>query len=595
MQIILPAPQAADLTEQYRQAELKKGETDFYYFVTEICGLVATDRRGKSQLSKLHRELADFLSSKPPFSPYNTAVVCASRGTGKSVWVRMYALWRILYIDNFSVYLISNSYDNAKKHFMNIYRLLFRSRRSEYILWLFSHRFPPDLEGTNTEQIVLVQSDEQADAAFTYGGIESAHEGKHPDMVILDDPEGSDAEKTSLPNQRSFALYEQIQPLLKYPDESQVIVAATPWGRNPLVYQLRDLVLDEVKKATGHPWLTEEDNKYSSIQFFWRPIWADSGETESVWPERFSPEHIRNVLSKLVIFRSQYKLERPSDGMLIFDQKAIVDNFYVWVGPGWDTISYNGFEFDPENIDDSGFVRPSARQATVRLKQLRFYIHMDPLHRALEQRKSAMNKQRPADAAILVCGVAPDGHVFVIDYWSANADINGQIDVLFRLYRKWEPFAVTFESIGAQVWIKSFVEAKEKMDPNWIRPMSVGQFGMSVLLPKLSIRLIEGEKQNQAKEEIYREGLGPWFSSGALHLRQDQTALLTQLQEVMNESHMVDLVDCLGQGPGVWKAPSLEGTARDFALRRAFTDAYTKRKPGTNAVDRTGWKSPGWR
>ncbi len=141
-----------------------------------------------------------------------------------------------------------------------------------------------------------------------------------------------------------------------------------------------------------------------------------------------------------------------------------------------------------------------------------------------------MRHQRPAKAALVVVGVAPDSHAFVVDYWVGQEDIGVQADQAFRLYRKWQPHVVTSEAIGAQIWFKAFIESREMGDPNWSRPMSAGFLSTPIAMPRLSSRLQEAEKGIESKEAIFRESLSPWFNVGSLHIREDQRELFTQLK-----------------------------------------------------------------
>jgi hypothetical protein len=591
-QQLLP-PDTREWTEKYRLGERAKARASLLYFQVGICGLIPTGPRGESQLSKYHADQCSFLEGRDPHHPWLRAMMCCFRGGSKSVSARVYTLWRCLEIVNLSAYLVSNSDDNAKKlHFEKIVHLLDNSERSEYIRWIYKDRIPPNLVGTNKERLELVKTDTQADPAFTYGGISTSRRGKHPDIVLADDLEGADDPKSGVQSEDAYAAYQSLIPLMRHLGHSQILVVATPTEGDDfsLVWRLREKSSKEVLDATGHPWNGDEDNEHCSLKIFWRPIVDANGK--SAWPERFPKREIDQLLTE-PIAKTQYLLKRATSGLSIFDMAAITKGFYRFTEGSRDSISYRGFRFDRDRVTDEGYVLPEPSNAVVKLKALRYFLHFDPLHKSKSQRKSAMRHQRPAKAAAVVVGVAPDSHAFVLDYWIGSEEIGEQASQVFRLYRKWQPHVVTSEAIGAQVWFKAFIESREMGDPNWSRPMSAGFLSPSIAMPRLSSRLQEAEKGIESKEAIFRESLSPWFNVGSLHIREDQRELVSQLQEAANEEHEIDLVDALAQGTSVWKPPTGDPLAREWAERRAFHEAFKQQKGGST-LSRTGFKSSGW-
>lgn len=572
-------------TEDFRLQERERGRRSLWHFYTAICGYTAEDEEtGLPTVGRFHWDLCAFLEGRHPHHPWNRAVVCAARGLGKSVCARTYFLWRCLYIKNFSVLLISNSADNAKKlHFLPIVRLLTISRQSEYIRWIYADRFPEGLVGTTTEQLMLVSDDPNAEAAISYAGIETKLEGKHPDAVYIEDPEGADAEKGIYANEESWQCYQKVLPLPRNQARAQILLVATPWGSRPIVYRLR--------KQVG--WKDDRDNATSSIKFFWRPILNGKGESE--WPEKF-PDWVIEGLRKDPMFQTQFMLREQGGEEGLFNLDEVDKALWRWGGPDRQTILYRGYYVDPDAVTTEGYVHPVAKETSVKLSKLRFYIHFDPLHRALMQRRSSMSKQRPARAAIAVVGVAPDGHVFLLRYTLlSEADLAGQANELFRLYCIYAPFKVTWESVGAQVWLKTYVQGQERQYESWQNPVSPGVVVPKMNLPRLSFRLVEATKTIQSKEQIYREFLGPWVNHGVLHLPMGKDGEIPrhQLANVFNEDEEVDLVDAIAQGPEVWKPPVGDDVVRDFdaARRRRYVESFVKREGWQR---RTGFQG-GWR
>lgn len=586
-------------TDRHREDQRRLGRESLLHFVVGICGLVPTGPNGESQLNASHADMAAFLEGRPPHHPWLRALLCAFRGFSKSVWGRMYAFWRMIHIVNFAVYLVSNSEDNAKKlHFEKIIHLIDEGPRAEYLRWLYSDRIPPGLAGTNTERLTLVQTDTQADPSLTYGGLSTGRRGKHPDLALGDDLEGTDDPKSDVQGVDAWNCYQGLIPLMKHPSASQILIIGTPTegDSNPLVWRIRDAASKQVLDATGRPWTSEADNAHCSVKVFWKPIIDANGVCP--WPERFPPHVVQERLAE-PIAGTQYLLRRSSRTLSIFDIPAVTSHFYRRAPGDPMSIVYTGFKFDADKVTEEGYVIAEPSEAVVRLMAMRYYVHFDPLHKSLAQRRSAMRHQRPAKAAAVVVGVAPDNHAFVVETWTGSVGLPEQAEAVFRLYRKWNAFSVTCEIVGAQVWFKAYVESVEKGDPNWGRPTSSGFLSPPAAMPRLSARLVEAEKIIDSKEAVYREALAPWLNRGSLHLadpQRDPAALeiFTQAQEVANENHEVDLIDALSQGPAVWKPPTGDLAAREWAERRAHHEAFVGRKE-RGALGRTGHAGVGWR
>ena len=268
---------------------------------------------------------------------------------------------------------------------------------------------------------------------------------------------------------------------------------------------------------------------------------------------------------------------------------------YEWTDRGTkQAIAYRGFHYDPKKLKDPDYILPTPIERSSQLRTMRFYIHFDPLHRTAAMRKSKMSKQRPAKAAAVVIGVTTDFHAFVMDYWTGDADLDGQASQLFRLYRMWCPALVSFEAVGAQAWLRTYIEANERGSPLWRNPISTDRLGRPIQLPRLSKRLVEDDKGVTSKEWLFREALAPWFHRGLLHLRLDQDELIYQLTNVTNEDVACDLVDCCAQGPPLWAPPIAESRHRTFMEARAAIESKlaTAGEAASGWVKRTGYRAP---
>lgn len=581
-------------TEDFRRRELLRGKRSLFYFGVSILGFGAPDPdTGKPQIGPLHRDLAHFLEGRPPHHPWRRAMVCMFRGAGKSVWTtQTYPLWRGLYTPNFSTKIIENSSDNAKRHhFLPIVDLLTTSPRADYLQWLYEHRIVPGWTGTTSEQLKFVQTDPLANPTLSYWGLDSKYEGAHPDLVVLDDPEGADAQKSLASNAEAWNTYQTVIPLLKHPLRSQILVTLTPHGEDPMAWRVRD----------KYNWRGMGDNARADCEFkvYWQPVLREDGE--SAWEERFPLEYI-NALSREDIFPQQYMLRRSTSRVSLFNMNVVLGeaqtnntgSCYSLI-PGRRAIAYPGYDYDPGEIAEPGYLPPAPDTRIAMLPELRNYLHFDPLHRTLATRRSALSKQRPADAAIAAVGITDDYHAIVLEGWSKNTDIDEQIAALYNLYIKWCPVLVTYESIGAQAWLPSLVKSMEAQFPHWRRPTSTEFMGSSIELPALSSVLVEGQKTNEAKEWVYREMLSSWVNRGRLHFHREQHEFLHQIEHALDAKSAVDLVDCLAQGPEVWAPPVAANK-----LHRKFNEYVKKANDRLSAAGaqiapwarRTGYRNP---
>lgn len=581
---VLVAPK---FTAEFRDAELKRGERSLFYFGVSILGFDAWDKKRKrSILRPWHRDLCHFLEGRAPHYPWNEALVCAFRGAGKSMWTtKAYPWWRGLYIPDFSCKILGNSFDNVKlNHFGPMIDLFTSSRRADYLQWLFQDRIPSGFSGWTSEQIKLIQEEATALPFLTYQGLDSKLESYHGDLIVLDDPEGADAEKSRVGNEESKKAYENSHPLLISQNQGQILISATPHGSNPLVYWLRD----------RENWTGPADNARSHVKIWWLPVVDSSGNSQ--WPEKISSASLER-LRKLKNSRQQFWLERTASDVSIFDMPAILKHAFDWAEPRTkSSILYKGVKYDPDKLDDLGRVREEEEDVVVEMRRLRFFLHLDPLHRTPETRRSSPSKQRPAEAAIAVVGVNSDLHAMVVHTWAdEKADLNAQLNELFRLYCLYAAHKATFESVGAQFWLKTLIENNEKSKPHWSRPISSDLIiGTRIPLPRLSTRLEEAEKTNETKDYLFRETLSPYINYGVLHVcREGQDKLKNQLENSTNEDVACDLVDCLTQGPKVWSAPQQDIAAREFARkRRSFVETFVR--PVAGVFAKTGSRGRRW-
>ena len=542
----MKAPTVRKFTDEFREAELAKGNRSLYYFAQAILGF--------DRLSALQAELCAFLQS-----PWRRAVIAVYRGGYKStLTTQAYPLWRGLYIPDWSCKIIENSRENAmRNHVVPMIDLFISSPRADYLQWLYQHRIPNNFAGTNSDQIVFKKNNPLSMPTISYWGIDSRFEGYHGPCVILDDPEGADADKSDVPNEDSYRAYQRAIPLLEPPATGQILVVATSHGDNPLIWRLRE----------RHQWESEKDNARSPVKFFWRAVIDSTGEPRE--PHRF-PKALLNELALEPMYDQQYLLLKRRKTDIVFREDAIQAAAWEWVDVEQTVIKYPSFEYDMEELNETGWTKPTTVEVRVNVNQLRYFIHSDPTHKLDEQMKHK-KKNRPSHNALVIVGVAPDGHAIVMGQWGESDDIADLTDEYIRLARLYNIYKGTFEATGAQIWFFSILKTKMQMMRQAQMVSMLRRDGVTKredFHVDLLSKTVEANKTNETKEWLFRERLAPWINHGILHFNLMQNApILDQVRNISDESKPIDFVDALSQGPEIWSAP-IQGELAQARLSR---------------------------
>jgi hypothetical protein len=595
---VLSAPR---FTEQYRQELRLRGRRSLYFFGVSILGFSLWSQQYKrSLLAPVHAELAAFLEGRKPFHPWRFALVFMPRGGGKSIWTTMtYPTWRTLYGENATWRLIENSDTNAfDNHFRPMLELFTESPRAEFLQWLYREEIPTGFRGWNSETINWNKTQPEVGHSLSYSGLGTKKEGSHPLGITADDLEGTDAEKGDVTSAEAWRAYQNAIPLLRDPAQSQLLVVGTPHGPAPFLWRLRESELGG-----------EIDNVRRQVKVFWRPLLDETESYDScIWKERF-PEDYVEWLKKQDIWDQQYMGRKRTRALSLFDMDAVKEACYRRDRVDRRLLDYESIEFDPDNLDDEGFTRGVPQPASVHVTQLRTFLHIDPIHKTDEERRTSVAQQRPAEAAMVIVGVAADFHAFVLHCWQqAGVGLDVQAEQAFRLYCLYGCHLVTVETVGAQAWFRTHVQAMERAyRATWGSPKTVPGpvFDQAYELPLLSSRLIAAEKSIQSKDSLFRERLAPRLNRRLLHLNEkEHSGLLRQLEFVTDESVAVDLVDALSQGAGRIPAEQKDGNRiRSDAgkpvwsapLPNEYHDRVRRRRKMTEILlDKiTGW-APVW-
>lgn len=533
-------------TEAHRQFLLDSGRDSLFFFAQALLGF-------EDMLEHPHKEICEALDGRGTWGPdWTRGLITASRGFLKSsIATVAFPLREGLYRPNWSCRILGSSHDNAQVNFFaKMVQILRESPRRNFLCeYLFRDRIPDNFNGWNDSQIVFLRTDPMAPPAITYKGAYSDQEGYHGNLILIDDPEGAETERSEAAQVDAHRVVFSIAPpLLIRPERDRILVVATPHGDNPLVYRILE---DKYGRI-------EQDN----TKRLWKKVFipALNEQNESNWPQRFSTKYLLSLKeppNDPRLFDQQYMLRKQSLSSSEFDMKAIELGHFRWSIPE-EEVMYRVILWDQDLWMKKGELKTSTEFRKCRLEDMDFFLHFDPTHKKDTIISThSRGKLRPSKAAIVATGVAPDGHKFVFAAWTAKEDLDVQARQLYRMDRLFGARKISVDPIGAQVWFAKYAEALERQqDSEYRSNMTTGQFGPKRRIGPLSRRLVEDKRTvKEAKEQVIVERLRVEIGSCRLHIDPKLENLMEQFRRFGTDLSHCDLLDALAQGPTVWQAP----------------------------------------
>lgn len=575
-------------TDERREKLLKQAARSLFFFNRVILRM--------PDLTDMHLELCANLQGLGEWGDWRRGVVVGFRGSLKSsICTIGYPTWAGLHpealgLKDHATRILGSSYDNVVANFTYpILQTFTDSPRSGFLLWLYEHRLVDGFAGSTESSIRFKKWDARAQDAITGKGIEAPHEGYHGNLILFEDPEGADAERSTVENRDARRAINSATPLMIDPGRDRMLVVLTPHGPDPTAFRLIREDLGDKPPERSRP--INWDNSTRRWKIFYKPVLDSKGDP--TWPERFDLDKAMGIKRDLDrrTWNQQYMLLEGESGEGLFREKDIEAGYFEFL-PHRQGIRYpvRTQEKTPWFQKRDWLERVETR--TVRFDELVYYMHSDLIHREDTVTTKFTGNARPSRAAIVVVGVAPDGHAFVMEYWNwphpdekEKGDENlGAIEIqvreAFRMHQRYGFRKATWDSVGAQVWFKSFLENEERNNPLWRNVKSSGLFGPARLLPRLSAMLHEDKRTvRMHKEDIMYERLAPWVEKGTLHLHPKQQALTQQLLTSFGSTTYIDLADALAQGPPVWM-PGPSRAFRQEAKSQRLLDDH-RRDPDT--------------
>jgi len=569
-------------TEEYREELLELGRQRLYFFEKALLGF-------KDMNDSFHVDWCDNLQGIGEWGKWRRGVLTAFRGAFKStigtigfpLWCGLYPEATGLDVKDHSTRILAASYENGVRNFILPMQELFRrSRQADFLFWLFRHRIPEHFDGWTENAVRFVKFEPTSQDAITLKGMFAAQEGYHGNLILLDDPEGADAEGSLTPNADARRAVNLATPLLQRVKRDRILAVVTPHGDDPVLFRGLREDFSEEKPDRDKP--IEWDNSKRVWKQIYLPVMDENGTPS--WPELIDHEDIKMIRATVDrrTWDQQFMLRESSAGGGPFDTHAIEESFYEWWSKDKKII---GVKYPIRVVDKDLWEKEhrwveTKEKRFAKFEEMRFTLHSDLIHREDTVSTKQSGGKRPSQAAFIICATTPDFHVFVLQAFTAKVSLDEQVRLAFKFHREYGCHAATWDSVGAQVWFKKFIEDKERSNPVFRKLRSSGKYGESRLLPRLSTILVEDKRSvRMHKEDVIYERLGGWFSDGTLHLHPDQEELLRQIRTSIDSSELIDLLDALAQGPVVWKAPPPRGDyirwKRRDLLQRSARDKVT--------------------
>ena len=160
---------------------------------------------------------------------------------------------------------------------------------------------------------------------------------------------------------------------------------------------------------------------------------------------------------------------------------------------------------------------------------LRIFTTIDP---------SLSVKKRADKTAIVTCGLASDGSIWVLDVYNSINDPRVLVEEIFRINKLFAPYKIGLETVVFQKMLKIYLEEKA--------------LERGIYLPIEELRPDKGESK-----QMRIMSLIPFFAEGRVFIKRGQYSLLQQLREFSpNLLNMKDdVIDALSYQMQLWARP----------------------------------------
>lgn len=363
-------------------------------------------------------------------------------------------------------------------------------QKSHALRGLFPEIAPTKFNGpgvTWSKSMAKLPGARHKDPTWQSIGVGGAVIGAHFTRIKADDLIGYEASKSPAVMEATIKWNDNIESLLVDQHTDIIDWTGTRWSRHDLYAHIMENYGDELAVYT------REAIEHGQIIF---PQLHTEEEYRRI--QRISPE----------VWFAQYCNNPQATGQADLPAEA---------------IRHFQFSVDGNYVEATDSANRSIRYA---IQELDRTILCDP---------NSGSPTAPDEAAIVVTGMSPQGHVFVLETWSGRPSPSEFVDKIVDLSGRWRPRAVGIEKAGQQTTLHYFDEKRRTVSFHLPEPTPL-------------------KPGNRDKEKRIRENIEPIIRSARLFLLPTQSKLFEQISQ-FPDLLLFDLVDALGYGPELWRKP----------------------------------------
>lgn len=476
----------------------------------------------------------------------------------KSTIAKAYGLWRLCGggldlhpIDdprNLRIGVFSQSEKPAQKYLKDP---KWHLQNNQMLKWLFPEIIPPDVNKTKwtDAEILLPRSRSFDESTIMCFGIDQKKTGYGFDIIIYDDifdEEAAESEELAKNVQEGFDYCSQ---LFNDPKTVEEVIFGTRWK-----YGTADVygyIMDRLPDSSTPLGQTLDDTekmapgRTSGFSWYVRSVVEpneETGEDESIWPERFTPEVIEAERKRLGSYKfSCLMMNRPIPSE----------------GVEWGPEKLREYEVHQNASGQPVILHPLDGTPDVLLSQLYRLSFHDP---------SSGGPSATCEAALVGIGMASDCRVFVLKDWAANKGYGQSVEQWHVMNDQFLFHDNYYEKVGGQKTIE--------MD---IIPLRV-LLGRCAYCDKKHQRLVvkpfaPGSKDKDGRIKAL---LDPTISDKRLYLRKGMDTLKIQII-TFPISNLKDRLDALASGTSLLRPPTSEDDLRVEREMEELAKTHTSR------------------
>ena len=464
--------------ELTRRKFRKKALDNFWFFVSEVVGLTNLHE-------PFHRPICEAAQTQ------TNQLHLHPRGTMKS-WIlsNCYSLWILLKYPDTRILLVSQKLELSKKFLKEQLGVLKKNKRLKF---LFPEFIPPakDLKnfGLSDRWRVITTDRPTEEASVEIASIDHGVTSRHYELIIFDDLLTGDNSTTAVGLDAVKTCFVEAQALFTDTAEKNPKACPTHWLVIGTHWSYVSLYTDlqERSEKTGVPkaMVTGAYNADGSLA-------CPTMLNEKTLQDR------RNDMTRGA-FSAQFLNKPMSEADAMF--------------------RYEDLQF----YDDSKWT--DEEKALFR-QSLAITICYDPAKSTLDSAD---------DSAIVVVGVDGTGVAYVLEYISAKMRESEVYNHLFRLWDKWNPYAIYIEDNGIGAKVIVGFEEYQRVQQKWVNVHPIHSPG------------------TKSKEHRIRAQLEPVVNTRRLFIRKDHERLIDQITKYPKIPHE-DLLDALSMAfaDAVW-------------------------------------------